>query len=104
MSNVWLEQDHVAQLHQNPYGLELIRIRVPILGSLTLGVGTGPAIAPRSNAAGAQLLNPPTLYKALHTQTNITSHANGENGSFRMYSRIPLHLRSDALDPNSPNK
>ena len=42
--------------------------------------------------------NPPTLYKAPHTRTNITSRANEENGSLQTYSRIPLHLRKDTND------
>ena len=54
--------------------------------SSTLGVEPGPAIAPPgpaiapwSNTTGARLPNPPTLYKASRTRTNINSRANGEN-------------------------
>ena len=57
--------------------------------SPTLGVGSGPAIAARSNTIGARLPSPPTLYKAPHTRTNITSRAYGENGNRRTYSRVP---------------
>ena len=66
--------------------------------SPTLGVGSGPAIALLLNTTGAWLPNPPALYKAPHTRTNITSHANGENGRRRTYSQVPLHLRKDASD------
>ena len=44
--------------------------------SLTLGVGLGPAIAPRSNTTGARLPNSPTPYRAPHVRTSITSRAN----------------------------
>ena len=63
-----------------------------------LGAGSGPAIDPWSSTTGALLPNLPTLFKEPHTRTNITSHANGEDGSHPTYSRVPLHLTEDTTD------
>ena len=71
--------------------------------SSTLGTGMSPAIALQSDATRASLPRPPTLYKATNSRTMIVSHANGDGGSFRTYSHIPLHLWNNALDRTETN-
>ena len=73
--------------------------------SSTLGIGKSPAIALQSDATKAHLPRPPTVYKAPHSRTTTVSRANGDSGSFRTNSLIPLHLRENAsgrTETNSP--
>ena len=70
------------------------------MSTQTLGIGTSPAIALQSDAIRANLPRPPTIYKAPHSRTTIVSRASGDSGSFRTYSLILLHLRSNSLDRN----
>ena len=53
---------------------------------------TSSAIALQSDVTRARLPRPPTLYKPPYFRTTIVSRPNGDSGSFRTYSRIPLHL------------
>ena len=71
--------------------------------SSTIGIGMSPAIPLQSDATRAHLPRPPTVYKAPHSRTTTVSRANWDSGSFRRYSRIPLHLRGNALGRTETN-
>ena len=51
--------------------------------SLTLNIGTSPAIALQSDTTRARLPRPPTPYKAPYSRTPIVSRANGNSSGLR---------------------
>ena len=56
---------------------------------------TVPAVKQRCDATEEQSHKRPTLYRAPHAKTPITSRANGKDEGLWTYSRILLHLRND---------
>ena len=53
---------------------------------------TVPAVKQRCDTTEEQSNKRPTLYRAPHARTPITSRSNGKEKGLRTYSRIPLHL------------